>query len=77
MFKHNYKLLRASQVALMLKNPPVNEGDIREVGKFPGLGRSLARGQGNPHQYFCLENPRDKVAWWATVHRLDLINIIL
>ena len=77
MFKHNYKLLRASQVALMLKNPPVNEGDIREIGKFPGLGRSLAGGQGNPQQYFCLENPRDKGAWWATVHRLDLINIIL
>ena len=48
MFKHNYKLLRASQVALVLKSPPVNEGDIREVGKFPGLGRSLAGGQGNP-----------------------------
>ena len=48
MFKHNYKLLRASQVALGLKSPPVNEGDIREVGKFPGLGRSFAGGQGNP-----------------------------
>ena len=61
----------------MLKNPSVNEGGIREVGKFPGLGRSPAEGQGNPHKYFCLENPSNKGAWWATIHRFDLINIIL
>ena len=34
----------------------------------PGLGRSLGGGHGNPLQYSCLENPRDRGAWWATVH---------
>ena len=59
------KLIEASQVVLVVKNPPVNAGD---VGSIPGLGRSPGGGHGNPFQYFCLENPMDKEAWWATVH---------
>ena len=35
---------------------------------IPGLGRSPGEGNGNPLQYFCLENPMDEGAWWATVH---------
>ena len=38
----------ASQVALVVKNPPANAGDIRDTGSIPGLGRSLEGGHGNP-----------------------------
>ena len=52
----------------MVKNLPANAGDIRDVGSIPEWGRSLGGGHGNPLQYSCLENPRDRGAWWATVH---------
>ena len=55
-------------MALVVKNPPANAGDIRELGSIPGLGRFLGGGHGNPIQYSCLENPTDRGAWWATVH---------
>ena len=61
---------RASQVALVLKNPSANEGDIRDTGLIPGLGRSPGGGQGNPLQYSCLENPMDRGAWLARIHRV-------
>ena len=60
---------RASQVVLVVKNPPANVGDIKDLGSIPGLGRSPGGGHGNPLQYPCLENPTDRGAWWATVHR--------
>ena len=60
----------ASQVALMVKNMSANAGDIRDMGSIPGLGRSPGGGHGNPLQYSCLENPMDRGAWRATVHRL-------
>ena len=41
----------ASQVALVVKNPPANEGDVRYVGLIPGSGRSPGGGHGNPLQY--------------------------
>ena len=59
---------RASQVVLVLKNPPANAGDLRDVGSIPGSGWSLGGGQGNPLQYSCLENPTNRGAWRATVH---------
>jgi len=40
--------LRAFQVAIVIKNPPANAGDIRETGSIPGLGRSSGGGRGNP-----------------------------
>ena len=52
----------------MVKNPPANAGDTRDVGSIPGLGKSPAGGHGNPLQYSCLENPRDGQAWWAAVY---------
>ena len=52
----------------MVKNPPANVGDTGDLGLISGLGRSPAEGNGNPLQYSCLENPRDRGAWWATVH---------
>ena len=50
----------------MVKNPPVNAGDIRDVGSILGSGRSSEGGHGNPLHYSCLENPMDRGAWWAT-----------
>ena len=47
----------ASQVALVVKNPPANAGDVRDAGSIPGLGKSSGGGHGNPPQYSCLENP--------------------
>ena len=46
-------------------NPPASVEDLRDVGSVPGLGRSPGRGNGNPLQYSCLENPMDT---WAIVH---------
>ena len=60
----------ASQVALVVKNLLANAGDIRDVGSIPGSGRSPGGGHGSPLQYSCLENPKDRGAWWATVHRV-------
>ena len=57
-----------SQLALVVKNPPANAGDIRDADPFPGLGRSPGRGHGNPLQYSCLGNPMDRGVWWTTVH---------
>ena len=45
-----------------------NAGDARDVGLIPGLGRSPGGGNGTPLQNSCLENSRDRGAWWATVH---------
>ena len=58
----------ASQVAPVVKNPPANAGDVRDLGSIPGLGRSPGRGNGNPLQYSCPENPMDRGAWRATIH---------
>ena len=57
-----------SQVALEVKNPPANAGDVRDAGSIPGLERSPGGGNGNLLQYSCLENPMDRGALWATVH---------
>ena len=59
---------RASQVALVVKNPPANAGDAGDMGLIPGSGRSPGEGNGNLAQYSCLENTMDRRAWWATVH---------
>ena len=48
-----------------VNNPPVN---ARHVGSVPGSGRSSGVGNGNPHQYSCLEISMDRRAWQATVH---------
>ena len=42
----------------VIKNPPANEGDPRDVDSIPGLGRSPGGGNGNPLQHSCLGNPR-------------------
>ena len=60
----------ASQVALMVKNPPANVGDITDPGSIPGLGKSPGGGHDNPLQHSCLENPMDRGTWQATVPRV-------
>ena len=62
-FKYNF---RASQVVLGRTDLPMQE--TRDAGLIPGLGRSPGEGNGNPLQYSCLENSKDREDWWATVH---------
>ena len=53
----------------MVKNTLAKAGDIKDAGSIPGSGRFPEEGNGNPFQYPCLENPMDKGASQATVHR--------
>ena len=53
----------------MGENPPADAGDA-DVGSILGLGKSPGRGNGNSLQYSCQENPIEREAWWATVHRV-------
>ena len=49
----------------VVKNPPANTGN---AGLIPGSGRFPGEGNGNPLQYYCLENPMDRGVWWAIAH---------
>ena len=50
----------------MIKNPAISAGDAEVVGSIPGWGRSPERGNGNPLQNSCWENPTDRGAWQAS-----------
>ena len=65
-----YVSCRASRVALVVKNPPASAGDIRDTGLISGSGRAPGGGQGNPLKYSCMENPMERGAWRAVVHRV-------
>ena len=52
----------------MVKNLPANVGNIRDSGLIPGLGRFPGEEYSNPLQYFCLESPMDRGAWWVIAH---------
>ena len=54
----------------VVKNLPANAGNARDAGSISGLGRSSGEGNANPLQYSCLENPMDRGAWRAIVHRV-------
>ena len=60
-------------MALEVKNPSANAGDIIDVDSIPGSGRSSGGGHGNPLQYFCLENPMDRGDWWAIAQGLQRV----
>ena len=60
----------ASQVALVVKNPPASTGDTGDMGSIPGSGRSPGGEQGSPLQYSCLENLMDRGVWWATIYEV-------
>ena len=49
----------------VVRTPPANVGDVSLI---LGSERSPEEGNGNPLQYYCLGNPKDRGAWWATVH---------
>ena len=57
-------------MVVVIKNPPANARNIRDMGLIPGSGRSLGGGHDNQLQYSCLENPMDRGVWWATFHRV-------
>ena len=66
--------IRASQVALVVKNLPASAGDIRDAALIPGLGRYPGGGHGNTPWYSCLVFfLMDRGAWWATVHRVQRV----
>ena len=54
----------------MVNNPPANVGDIRDTSSVLGWGRSPGEGHGNSFQDSCLENPMNRGAWRATIHRV-------
>ena len=55
-------------VALLVKNPPANAGNARDVDSIARLGRSPGVGNSTPLQYSCLEISMGRGAWRATVH---------
>ena len=61
------------KLVLMVKNPPANAEDTRVIDSIPGSRRSHEIRNGNPLQYSCLENPMDRGAWQATVHRITRV----
>ena len=57
-------------MVLGVKNPPANEGEVKDMGLIPGSGRSPGGGYNNPLQDSYLENLMDRGTWWATVCRV-------
>ena len=67
-FKFPYSENRDFLGGSVVKNPPDNAGD---TGLIPGSRRSPGEGNGNPLQYSCLENSKNRGVWWATVHGFE------
>ena len=61
-------------MTLAVKNPPAIAEYVRDMGSVPGLRGPPGGGNGNPLQYSCLETPKDRGAWWATVHDVAKIS---
>ena len=69
--KLSFEIAQASPGGASVKEPaPADAGNMRDLGSILQSGRFPGRGHGNPLQYSCLENPMDRGAWWATVHRM-------
>ena len=60
------------QVALAVKNPPANTGEVRDVDWLPRSGRSPGVGDGNPLQRSCRENPMDRGTESDTTEQLSM-----
>ena len=60
-------------MTLVVRNLPASAGDISNLGSTTGSSRFPGGGHGNTLQYSCLENPTDRGAWQATVHRVAKI----
>ena len=54
----------------MVKNLPANAGDVRNLGLIPGLERSSGVGNGNPLQYSCWKDCKDRGIWQVIVHKV-------
>ena len=65
-----YMTFKASQVVLVVKNPPANAANVRETDSIPLWGRYPGEGNGNPLQYSCLKNSLDRGVWGATAPRV-------
>ena len=70
-FRCQHSDIKASQVALLVNNPPANAGGARDLGSIPGSGRSPDGVHGNALWYSYLENPMDRGAWWPIVYRVS------
>ena len=68
---HTHTNKWATQVALVVKNPPASSGEVRDMGLITGFRRSSGGENGIPLQDSCLENPMDRGASWATVHGVE------
>ena len=75
--RHGFNHFRKTQSPILTRKgfPGASDGEepaynVGDPSSIPGLGRSPGEGKGNPLQYFCLENPMDREAWQATVHRV-------
>ena len=66
-FKKNYLIYLGFFDGSDSRESACNSGDM---GLIPGLGRSPGGGNGNPLQYFCLENLMDRGTWWVTVYKV-------
>ena len=67
-FKQSLSNYQGFPDGTVVKNPPTNAGDTRDMGLIPGLGRSHRVGNGNQLQYSCLKNSTDRGAWRTTSH---------
>ena len=71
-FYNLFFLIEVYPGGTMVKNPPVNAGDLRNMGLIPASGRSPGQGHGNPLQYSCLENTMDRGVRRATKNQTRL-----
>ena len=69
--RHKWKKFRDGLGGTMVRNLPANAEDTRDVGCIPASGRFPEGGIGNPFHCSCLENPMDRGAWQATIHRVS------
>ena len=60
---HKYGIIGTLPGGSVVKNPPANAEDTRDMGLILGSGRSPGEGNGNPFHYSCLDNPVDRGAW--------------
>ena len=70
LIKYIYMIPRWHASGTLLVNWLASAGDVEGAALIPGSGRFPRGGHGNPLQYFCLENPMHRGAWWPTVHRV-------
>ena len=69
-YNHTTRIYVGFPLVLVEKSPPASTGDIETWVRSLGREDPPGEGNGNPLQYSCLENPMDRGAWWAAVHRV-------